>query len=476
MKIDISKLKTKNGYLEGQITSLEKNLADKAQNYKKRISAGFTPITPNQIQDKLNSDEYFVTKKIDGELGILFFDGNNAVLSNRSGLARAGIGCIDEAAELLKNSDFKSITLACELHTDESEQKSRVSTTRSALGCKGNIESLHLSFFDILEIDEEIYTPENYLKTHSKLVELFNNAEKVFAVQMKKVESKNDVLDIYNTWIESEKAEGLIIHSTMPQVFKVKPKRHIDAAIIGYTEGDGENVGKVREILLALMKDDDSLLHIGKTGNGFSEKQKKEYFNILSKKHIESDYIETDSRNIAFHMLKPELVAEITAIDILSENSKGIIKRPSLTASVENINFKNLQPSISLISPVFERIREDKTAEISDINFSQVSEVIDEKKSSEKDAELEKSEVILREVYKKESKGSLMVQKFLVWKSNKNTVDSRFPAYVIHYTNFSATRKDPLKRELKVSSCKEQILEMTKNMVEKNVKKGWLKV
>lgn len=60
-----------------------------------------------------------------------------------------------------------------------------------------------------------------------------------------------------------------------------------------------------------------------------------------------------------------------------------------------------------------------------------------------------------------------MVQKYLVWKTNKEAADSRFPAFVLHYTDFSVGRKEMLKRELR-SMCDEMIAE--------NVKKGWEKV
>lgn len=66
-----------------------------------------------------------------------------------------------------------------------------------------------------------------------------------------------------------------------------------------------------------------------------------------------------------------------------------------------------------------------------------------------------------------------MVQKFLVWKTNKETLDSRYPAYVMHYTNFSSQRKTPLEREVRISNSEEQIMALVKDFIAANVKSGW---
>jgi len=71
--------------------------------------------------------------------------------------------------------------------------------------------------------------------------------------------------------------------------------------------------------------------------------------------------------------------------------------------------------------------------------------------------------------------GTKMVRKFMVWKTNKE-VTGEYPAYVYHYTDFSAGRAEMLKKEIKVSNSKKQIEEIFAAEVLKNVKKGWEKV
>jgi len=95
--------------------------------------------------------------------------------------------------------------------------------------------------------------------------------------------------------------------------------------------------------------------------------------------------------------------------------------------------------------------------------------------NSESVSELKKSKLLHREVYVKESKGIKKVRKFVVWKTNKEE-SNEFPAFVSHYTDYSPDRKDPLKKEIKISENQKEIEMVLKSELEDNVKKGWGKV
>ena len=86
---------------------------------------------------------------------------------------------------------------------------------------------------------------------------------------------------------------------------------------------------------------------------------------------------------------------------------------------------------------------------------------------------LPKSEVLRREVYTKVLKGETMVRKFMMWKTNKEKESEDFPAYVVHYTDFSPNRKTPLTREVRVSNSNDQINELWNMLKTANIKQGW---
>jgi hypothetical protein len=69
-----------------------------------------------------------------------------------------------------------------------------------------------------------------------------------------------------------------------------------------------------------------------------------------------------------------------------------------------------------------------------------------------------------------------MVRKFVMWKTNKESASTDFPAYVVHYTDFSPNRAQPLAREVRVSSSAEQIETLYTELKEEHIKKGWNEV
>ena len=63
----------------------------------------------------------------------------------------------------------------------------------------------------------------------------------------------------------------------------------------------------------------------------------------------------------------------------------------------------------------------------------------------------------------------------MIWKTNKEETGS-YPAYVFHYTDYSASRKESLKRDIRVSSDESQIRKIMDDFIAENIKKGWEEV
>ena len=222
-------------------------------------------------------------------------------------------------------------------------------------------------------------------------------------------------------------------------------------------------------MLYALKTSDGKYVQIGKTGNGLNTQLREQIYKDIRKNVVPSSYIETDGRGVAFQMVKPLLVAEIAVNELLTENSKGLIKNQVIEYSEKTgYAFSKSIYGTSLINPVFKRIRKDKKVVCEDIGLSQVYDkiFIDNKATDEKE-DLKKSEIFIRYVYTKTVKENTNIQKFLAWKTNKENNNIGYPAYVLHYTNYSPTRKDPLKREVRISNSKKQIVELLNQFIEK---------
>jgi hypothetical protein len=473
MSLDSKSLKDMDGYFEGDSSSISAEDFSVVTNYKRRISGNFSPINLDQIETKLTGSDFCVTRKLDGELMVVFYKGSDIYGVGTGGRVRTELLCLKDAASKLASKKISSAIFAAEIYVDEKNGRSRVYDVISNLGKDGDRSLLKLAVLDVISVSGESPNYEHYRKTHQQITDIFGEKGDCHAIPMKDATSRQGVNEIARSWIEDEHAEGVIVHSELSRIFKVKPKHNFDVVVLGYTEGDN-NSGKIRDILVGLMTNDGFYQVVGKTGNGFTEEQKISFFEKLEPLHVDSQFLETDSRNIAYHMVEPLVVVEISANDILTESSKGIKKNHLLNYD-DGYKVVNVIPGVSLIHPIFERLRNDKGAEIEQVNIKQINDLVYiEPCTASQRAELPKSEMLFREVYVKESKGHKMLQKFMVWQTNKNGVDATYPAYVMTYINFSPTRKDPLKRDVRISSSRDQIMKIKDEFIEKHVKKGWI--
>jgi len=447
-----------------------KTMIEKAKQYKRKVVGKYISITKEDINSKIVGDKIFITTKIDGEFNLLYYDGNKSILINSNGKIKDDLVILETISAILKNKKIKSITIACELHIKQDDKRCRVSEVISAIANEPKL--LILSAFDILDIDGEEFIKNNYEQTIKKLTYIFDINDIINPVALCVLSSK-EIENKYHEIVEINNAEGLIVRiDGMPIVYKIKPIHTIDMAVIGYTEGENN---MIREVLLGLLNEDNNYIQVGRVGTGLNDKEKRNLFEILSKNKIDSSYIEADKKRVAFAMVKPTIVVEISVNELLNENSKGSIKNSLLKYDEDNgYSFISSINGTSLLHPIFKRIRNDKTINNHDIRYKQITDIVYINSSNHiSSQELPKSEIIFREVYTKAVKGKINIQKFIAWRTNKEDVDTCYPAYVMNYTNFSPTRSETLKRDVRVSSSKEQILKLLQVFKDKNIKKGW---
>ncbi|GHU03084.1 hypothetical protein FACS1894158_00630 [Betaproteobacteria bacterium] len=477
MKLDTSRLDYKRGYGEGATDAVDPATAALVATYKKEVCKSYISLNPEQINERLGGSDFYVTRKYDGEFSVLFWTGETLFAINTGGTVRTGLPCLEEAAKILKAGGISEAIIPAELHvSEEQEHRSRVFEVLTALADKDLHNSLRLAPFDLISLNGESFKANSYGDTHQKLSELFHDNPWCIPVRCQRANSKAAVKELFAAWVEGEGAEGLVVRSELPLVYKVKSRYSIDVAVVGFSEGTAENKGQIRSLLLALMPEEGVYQIIGRTGNGFGEELKKTLFERLLALKIPSKYIETDSNHVAFHMVKPELVLELTINDVLFETSSGVILNPRLEIRDGEYRSIGAVPGLSVVFPIFERLREDKQANAQDVRLTQIAEFMFTPASNPAtpSGELPKSELLQRDVYKKEAGTKLMVQKFLAWKTNKEA--HGYPAYVLSYTNFSSERAEPLSSEVRISASEAQILSLFQDFVAKNVKKGWVKV
>jgi len=477
MRIDIQKMKKTNGYLKGWTDCLDISLRTLPFDYKKRLTQQFYSINANQIETKITGKNFWVSQKVDGHLQLIVYEENNSFMIGRNGTVRMDLPCLKQINTCFSEKNISSAIVACELYAKRETERSRVYDVIAALSDKTLIDSLGLAVFDILEMDGQSFRMLSYKDIWQRITEVFPFDGLVHSVNTQKAKSKKDVRKLFDQWVTEDGHEGLVVRGDMPFMYKVKPKYTFDGVVVGYTEGINDHKGKIKSLLVGFYCENNIIQIAGKVGNNFSEEDRAALFETFSKKHTHSSYIEIDNDGIAFHMVQPDTVIEVGCNDVLLENTYG---KPLLNnlLTYENNRYSRYAtvPGLRFIYPVFERIRDDKLPGLDDTGFSQLKNFIDFSKPETQTISLPQSKLMKREVFQKTQKNKIMVQKFMVWKTNKETIDTRYPAYVFFYTNFSSQRKEALQTDVRVSSDKDQIMSIADTFMKKNVKKGWNKI
>ena len=441
--------------------------AQKAINYKRRIAGNYMLIEPDKIKTKLQGETYAVTRKIDGLMQLVLFDNGKVRMAGTGGVVRENMPCLEEFASVLDKKGIKTALIAAELYGPNPQGRPRCYDVNTALGENGDVSRCHLAPFDLLELNGEEFFG-SYTEKHRQLTELFSGTERVSPVELRMAYSKDEVKEIFDEWVTGENAEGLVIHSESPIIWKLKPRHSIDAVITGYSL---EN-GRIRDLLMAV-RDENGLFRVfGKCSNGLTEEERTSLLHKLTA--AKSNYIYVDDHQLAFQMVIPEVILELSVIELLSENSAGKAKKNQLICWENNMwNSSGIVPGVSALGMKIERFRPDKSSDVSDIRSSQLSDLVPFSAAKIPD-KLPKSTLLDRRVFRKTSGSKVYIQKFLIWASNK--ADFGYGKYIFFHTDYSSDRKEPLKRDIKVAASVEKIREFMKKAIAENIKKNYIEI
>ncbi len=444
-----------------------------AMDYKRRTAGSFMLVEPAGIQNRLYGSDFCVSRKIDGIMQCVFWQDGKAFMAGSGGNILEGLPCLDEFAACVKAAGLGSVTVAAELYYPLDGGRPRCHDVMRALADPEEKAKLRLAPFDLIERSGEPCKFGHYREVHQELCRLFPR-EMVRPVEMRTVKSKEEVEAVFEEWVDGQGAEGLVVHSESPIVWKVKPRHTIDAAVVGYTVAAEQGI---RDLLFAVRREDGKFQVFTPGSNGLAAEQRLSLLETLKQDHAESQYIRTDSDNNAFQMVRPRLVFELSVNELMAESNAGKIKMNPLLEFDEEKGWIacGSTPGVSALAPVIVRLRQDKTPEYAAVRVSQLSDLCPFAEKTGGDGPLAPSSLLARKVFRKTSGEKVMLQKFLIWKTNKEQ-SGRFPAYVFHYTDYSSGRKEFLKRDLRVSDSEEQIRSIMEQFINENIKKGWQEV
>lgn len=432
-----------------------------AQDYKRRITSRFISTAPNMIgQTIIEADYYLASIKFDGHLGILSVEDGKARLTGADGKERK-VPAILKAAKGFK----EDMVLAGEICVFK-DGKSLTHRDVSAALAKPEKHDIRFGVFDIHSHHGEIL--DMPLKEKQELIERLVGKDAIFPIPQNYFESRKDLVSFFESVMETE--EGIVVKTSLNMTYKIKPVISLDLVVVGYSLNAD---GIVRDFLLAYMTSDDTFQLIGVTGSGLNDAARQKYLARMEQMAVESEYTEVSGAKTAYQMVRPEIVLEISCLDLINETKADFIKKMELKYDAgKGFVIIGPKPGISCISGVIKCEREDKKPTVGDCGMRQFENILMpfEQKAEAQDRVL--SQIVKREAYSKPGKGGTAVRKFVLLKTNKEHTRMYSP-FVIVFTDYSAGRKKPLEQEIylfdKLEAAENKIVELKAE----NIKTGW---
>ncbi len=461
----------------GSVTNLE--LANAIRGYKRGVASRYTALVPDELQTALPPGPYLVSPKLDGEQWCLVFDEGDVFLANPAGRVLHGnIPVLEEARKILPKVEGTTV-IAGELFAARKEGRSRHGDLASALSGdeKAQVERVAFMAFDLVwGGDSAARMPLSSYKERFDVVQrLLDGGKRLRAAKSESCETKAEVAALFEAWAAGGKAEGLVVRTPTQHTYKVKPSVTIDAVVIGYTERT-EDPTQLSSLLLSLIRPDGTHQIIGHCGSLGSEEHRRTLGEAVRPLCCGSNYSEANTKGALFQAVRPSMVIEIRISDVQGESSSGdAVQRMVLVHDEDGWKARRRMPGVSILHPRLVRVRDDKQAVEADVPVRQVFErvLVTEADTATPPAERPKSEVLRREAFVKVTKGKTAVRKLLVWKTHKDAVDPLYPAYVVHFTDYSPGRKDPLQRTVRLAPDEATATALAEEMLASEIKKGW---
>ena len=450
--------------------------------YKRGVAGRYRSVLGEEIETGLPPGPMYVSPKVDGELWYLVLDGGEATLVSPRGRVIFGdVPVLAEARDMASRAQGQTV-LAGELLAFRKEGRARVGDLGKAKGGEADAEVKRIGFmaFDLLRGgDADGQAPlTDYLDRLAVVRRLTEGGKRVQAIKTEVVNSPAEVARLFAEWVDGSKAEGVVARAADGRIYKIKPSFNVDAAVVGYTYRT-EDAEQARSLLLAVMREDGHFQIIGSVGNLGSEDNRRAVLARLRGTEVDSSYSRASSSGALYRFIRPETVVEVRMTDIQSEDASGRpIDRMVLEIGEGGWRAVRKMASVGLIHPVLQRVRDDKSVNAIDVRADQVLErtYIADLAAPVDAATLPTSAVLRREVYTKAAKGAIAVRKLLVWQTNKHDVDPSYPAFVVHWTDYSPGRGAPLKRTVRPAPTEAIAAEIADGMIAAQIKRGWERI
>ncbi|MBA2660794.1 MAG: hypothetical protein H0U74_00740 [Bradymonadaceae bacterium] len=467
-------------YGSGQRTPVgglsDEALMRKFRHYRRTVAKRYRVVFAESIGKFLPPGPLWISTKVDGELWFLVKRAGELALCAYNGRVVTGVPVCAEAEKLLAGVD--DIVIPGELFAipGDGAKRPRCHHVARALSDGELAPTLGFKAFDLLEQGDQDWLNTTYGERLERLNSLLGTGKRVAVITTVEGEPA-DAAAYYQEWVRSEKFEGVVVRSQQGFTYKIKPSLTLDAVIIAFGERTIDGLGQIRELTVALKREDGSFHILGTVGNGWSDADRVDWHHRLSQIEAPSSFRMANREGTLCRFVRPQIVIEIKCSDLIAQDTDDApVRRMALRYDAE-AGFSPIgpMPIVSMLHPVFVREREDKLVDVGNVGLDQIYQhILFETRNDLAGAEdFPQSEIVRRGVYTKVTKGQVAVRKYVAIATNKADIDPNYPPYVVHFTDYSAGRKAPLQTNLRVAASLESLDVQVSGWLEENIKKGW---
>jgi len=449
-------------------------LVARLQRYRMEVAKRYRVLTADELATSLPRGKAWLSTKLDGELWFLVKRGGEVALASFNGRVLSGTPLVREAAKRLEGSG--DAIYAGELTATPPEGRPRVQHVGAALADEALEPRLRFFAFDVVEQGEQDGARLPYGERLAILRERFGAEDHGGRVALiTTVEGAGeDALAYYREWVTAQRFEGLVLRSEVGLTYKIKPFFTVDAVIVAYgARLEGQRT-VLREITVALRRDDGTLQLLGPVGSGFSEDDRATWLTRLAAMEVPSAFRMANRDGTLCRFVRPEIVVEVKLSDLVETDANDVpVVRMTLAYDASaGYAPRGDAPIAAMLFPTFLRERADKSPDVASVGMTQITSrlALDPDAKAGGLAAPAPAEVLRRGVW---VKGPTAVRKFALLATHKEPRQG-FPRFLVYGTDFSGGRAEPLKTSLRTASTLEKAERLIAAWLEDNVKRGWV--
>ena len=458
------------GFKGGPGSLVDGNLIETIRRYRTEVAKRYRALGPEQLDTAIPAGKAWISTKLDGELWFLIKRSDATLLCAPNGRILRSTPLLAEIESKL--APLSDAVFAGELVATPPEGRARVQHVAAALTHPPLEPRLSFAPFDIVHDGDNDVLRMRYGARLTRLRGLFEGGKRVTVVTTVEGEAK-EAPTYYREWVAAKGFEGIVVRSEVGLVYKAKPAFTIDAVVIAFGTRVEQGVTMLREITVALRRDDGTLQVLGPVGGGFSDDDRLHWLTRLTTLETHSRFRMANRDGTLCRFVRPEIVVEVQCTDVVETDANDApIARMALSYS-ESDGYEPTgeAPIAAMLFPRFLRERTDKVPDVASIGMTQITSRVplDAIADAWHHGPLPASEIVHRAVW---TKGDTAVRKVVVIETHKEPHQG-YPRFVVYGTDFSGGRAEPLKTNLRSASTRERADALVQQWIEENVKRGW---